>query len=61
LLHGLGTAVPRDERQAFEQYVMWSSVPGQGIFRFWQHGKLIFEDLKTATLRTVPGQSGKPN
>jgi MYXO-CTERM domain-containing protein len=57
LLHGLGTAVPRDKWQAFEQYVKWSSVPGQGIFRFWQDGKLIFEDLKTATLRTANSKS----
>jgi len=35
---------------AFEMYVKFSSLAGQGIYRVWQNGRLIFEDTKTATL-----------
>lgn len=51
-LQGLGTDIARNRWYAYEQYVKWSSVPGQGVYRIWQDGKLIFEDTKTATLRT---------
>lgn len=57
LLHGLGTPVPRDKWQAFEQYVKFSSVAGQGIYRLWQDGVLIFEDTKTVTLRSPTSKS----
>ncbi len=35
---------------AFEQYVKFSSKPGQGIRRTWHNGKLVMEDKQTATL-----------
>ena len=35
---------------AYEQYVKFSATAGKGIFRFWQDGKLIFEDKITPTL-----------
>lgn len=47
-----GTPVIRGKWHTYEQYVKWSSVPGEGIYRIWQDGNLIFEDLKTATLRS---------
>lgn len=56
-LQNRGTAVIRDKWYAYEQYVKWSSVPGQGIHRVWQDGNLIFEDLKTATLRSSTSKS----
>jgi hypothetical protein len=52
-----GTAIIRDKWYAYEQYLKWSSVPGQGIYRVWQDGNLIFEDLKTATLRSSTSKS----
>jgi len=47
-----GTPVIRGKWHTYEQYIKWSSVPGKGIYRVWQDGNLIFEDLKTATLRS---------
>lgn len=53
-----GTDILRDRWYAFEQYVKFSSVAGQGIYRVWQDGKLIFEDKKTPTLLTHTSVSG---
>lgn len=36
--------------QAWEMYVKFSAMPGQGIFRVWRDGKLWFEDTNTKTL-----------
>ena len=36
---------------ALEMYVKFSSKPGQGIYRIWEDGNLIFEDKDTATFR----------
>lgn len=36
---------------ALEMYVKFSSKPGQGIYRIWEDGNLIFEDKNTATFR----------
>jgi hypothetical protein len=49
----LGTEVVTGEWLAVEQYVKLSSVPGEGIYRVWQNGTLIKEDLQTKTLRTT--------
>ena len=49
---GLGSPVPTGQWHAIEQYVKFSSVPGQGIYRVWQNGNLIFEDTQTYTLRS---------
>ncbi len=52
-----GTKTPKGVWQALEMYVKFSSVPGNGIFRVWQNGKLIFEDTKSFTLRTASSTS----
>jgi len=41
----------------FEMYVKFSSVPGNGVYRIWQNGKLVFEDSTNQTLRTSTGNS----
>jgi len=48
----LGTDIARDQWGTYEMQVDLSSVPGEGAFRLWQDGNLIFEDLETATLRS---------
>ncbi len=53
----LGTPVSTGEWMAVEQYVLLSSVPGQGIYRAWQDGVLIKEDLQTNTLRSSTSMS----
>jgi len=57
LLFNLGTPVIRGQWHTYEQQVKFSSVPGKGIYRIWQDGNLIFEDLKTATLRSSTSKS----
>lgn len=37
---------------AYEMYIKFSGIPGQGIYRVWQNGQLIFEDTTTATLKS---------
>jgi hypothetical protein len=39
--------------QTYEVYVKFSSVPGQGIYRVWQNGKLVYEDKTQKTLQTT--------
>ncbi len=48
----VGNKVTTGSWQAYEQYIKFSSVSGQGVYRVWQDGKLVFEDLDTATLRS---------
>ncbi len=52
-----GSKTAKGVWQALEMYVKSSSIPGNGIFRVWQNGKLIFEDTKTSTLRTATSAS----
>ena len=54
---GIADVVPRGTWQAYEQYVKFSSVPGDGIYRVWQNGKLVFEDAVTRTLRSPTSKS----
>ncbi len=49
----LGTPVITEDWVAIEQYVKLSSVPGEAVYRVWQNGTLIKEDLQTETLRTA--------
>jgi hypothetical protein len=48
----LGTDIARDQWGTYEMQIALSSVPGEGAYRIWQDGNLIFEDLATATLRS---------
>jgi len=48
----LGTPAPRDRWITYEMQIKLHSTSGKGIYRVWQDGNLIFEDLKTATLRS---------
>jgi len=50
LRKNLGTPVQRNQWHTYEMYLKLSS--GKGIYRIWQDGNLIFEDLKTNTLGT---------
>lgn len=56
-VNNVGSAVTTGTWHAFEQYIKFSSKPGQGVYRFWQDGKLIFEDKRTATLRSSNSKS----
>ena len=44
--------VDKGSWHAYEQYIRFSATPGQGIYRAWYDGKLIFEDTITQTLRS---------
>ncbi len=48
----LGAPAPRGQWITYEMHIKFHSEPDQGIYRVWQNGTLIFEDLKTATLRS---------
>ena len=37
---------------AYEMYIKFASTPGQGIYRVWQDGNLVFEDTITQTLKS---------
>lgn len=37
---------------AVEMYVKFHATPGQGIYRTWLNGKLVFEDLDSPTLKS---------
>ena len=50
----IGQPVQKGKWETYEQYVKFSSVPGQGVYRLWQNGKLVYEDK---TLRTLPNSS----
>jgi len=54
---GRGAKVPTGTWMALEQYVKLSSTPGQGIYRVWQDGTLVFEDTITETLRSATSVS----
>lgn len=41
----------------FEMYVKFSSVPGKGVYRIWQNGKLVFEDTVNKTLASSTSKS----
>ena len=45
-----GVNVTKGTWHAYEQYVKFSSVPGRGIYRVWQDGKLVLDDNTTKTL-----------
>jgi hypothetical protein len=51
-IRGLGKPITTGEWHAYELYVKFSSVPGKGIIRAWQDGELVFEESKTATLKS---------
>ncbi len=53
----LGTRINRNQWYTYEIYVKFSSVRGKGIYRIWQDGNLIFEDLVAGTLLTPTSQS----
>jgi len=53
----IGAPVTTGRWHAYEMYVKFSSQPGQGIFRLWQNGNLIFEDTQTRTMRTSSSKS----
>jgi hypothetical protein len=40
-----------------EMYVKFSSVPGRGVYRIWQNGKLVFEDTANQTLGASTNRS----
>lgn len=52
-IRGIGDQISTGTWHAYEQYIKFSGVPGKGIMRTWQDGKLIFEDTETATLRST--------
>lgn len=43
--------------QALEQYIKFSSVPGEAVTRVWQNGVLIMEDTITNTLHSATSVS----
>lgn len=47
-----GNVVPTNTWHAIEQYVKFSSVPGNAIYRIWQNGTLVFEDTANITLKS---------
>jgi len=47
-----GDTVTTGNWMAVERYHKFHSTPGQGIYRVYQNGNLIFEDLLTETLTT---------
>ena len=47
---GLGTAAPRNTWITYEMNIKYHSTSGQGHFRVWQDGILIFNDTTTKTL-----------
>ncbi len=51
-LRNLGTPAGRNQWITYEMQIKFHSKTNQGIYRIWQDGNLIFEDLKTATLRS---------
>lgn len=51
-IRGIGDNIEEGTWHAYEMYLKLSGTPGQGIFRAWQDGKLVFEDTNTATLRS---------
>lgn len=53
-----GVNVTKGTWHAYEQYVKFSSVPGQGIYRVWQDGKLVLDDNTTKTLKGSGSSSG---
>ena len=58
-IFGLGTPITRDQWHTFEMYVKFSSVQGQAIYRIWQDGNLIFEDLSAGTLFSPSSKANK--
>ncbi|MBN4063225.1 hypothetical protein JYT79_00435 [Cardiobacterium sp. AH-315-I02] len=54
---GLGVAIARGQWHTYEMQIKFHSQANQGIYRVWQNGVLIFEDLKTPTLRTSASSS----
>lgn len=48
----LGNPVLRENWHTYEIYLKISSVAGQGIYRVWQDGVLMFEDKESPTLRS---------
>ena len=52
-----GGQVPHNEWHAIEQYIKFSSVPGEGITRVWQNGILFKEETTTNTLRSATSVS----
>jgi hypothetical protein len=54
---GLGTPAARDQWITYEMQIKFHSEANQGIYRVWQDGILIFEDLLTPTLRSASSTS----
>ncbi len=54
---GLGIQAPRGQWITYEMQIKFHSTSGQGVYRVWQNGTLIFEDLETATLRKPTSKS----
>jgi hypothetical protein len=52
-IRDIGEPVKTGQWHAFEVYLKFSATAGNGIFRTWQNGKLIFEDKDTPTLRSA--------
>lgn len=52
-----GKTVPKGTWHVIEQYVKFAAKPKAGIYRAWQDGKLVFEDLETYTLRSPTSKS----
>lgn len=53
----VGKTVPKGRWHVIEQYVKFASKPKAGIYRVWQDGKLVFQDLETYTLRSSTSKS----
>lgn len=52
-----GEKVTTGSWHAYEMHIKFSSEPGDGIYRVWQDGKLVFEDTLTRTLKTSTSMS----
>lgn len=53
----VGKMVTNGTWHAYEMYIKFSSRAGNGIYRVWQDGNLVFEDTVTRTLNTSTSRS----
>lgn len=54
-----GKAIVKDVWESYEVYVKFSAQPGNGIFRAWQNGKLIYENKIQRTLSSSSSWSDR--
>ena len=48
----VGSPIVKGQWVVFEQYVKFTADPDAGIYRVWQDGELVFQDMETYILQT---------